>query len=140
MRGLRDDGRVTEEEVRKVVAKGGRDRPFRSEEVSKSGNSDREVLAAHDAETELPQSPEKLGKQVNRVRYDRYVTSLDGLPTHARPLEEVGPFGESETRGCAKARQRSQSGPGAAGRLQAWPVDAARVIPAQEFLYAGGDI
>ena len=41
--------------------------------------------------------------------YDRYVTLLDGLPIHARPLEEVGPFGESETRECAKARQRNQS-------------------------------
>ena len=32
------------------------------------------------------------------MQYDRYVTSLDGLPIHARPPEEVGPFGESETR------------------------------------------
>ncbi|CAN0590218.1 unnamed protein product, partial [Laminaria digitata] len=37
----------------------------------------------------------------------------------------------------AKARQRSQSGPGAAAWLRARPVDASRVIPAQEFLYAG---
>ena len=48
------------------------------------------------------------------MRYDRYVTYLDGLPTHARPLEEIGPFGESETREGAKAREQSQSGPGAA--------------------------
>ena len=71
------------------------------------------------------------------MRYDRYVTSLDGLPTHEGPPEGIGPFGESETRECAKARQRSQSGPGAAAWLRARPVDAQRVIPAQEFLYAG---
>ena len=71
------------------------------------------------------------------MRYDRYVTSLDGPPTHALPLEKVGPFGEIETRYCAKASQRSQSGPGAAAWLRARPVDASRSISAQEFLYAG---
>ena len=45
-------------------------------------------------------------------------------------------FGESENRECAKVRQRSQSGPGAATWLRARPVDAHRVIPAQKFLYA----
>ena len=74
---------------------------FRPEEVSDSGNSDREVLAAHDAETiNFHKTQKNLGKRVNRVRYDRRVTSLDGLPIHARPPEEVGPFGESETREC----------------------------------------
>ena len=83
------------------------------------------MLAAHDAETtNSHRAQKKLGKQVNLVRYDRYVTSLDGLPTHASPLEEVGPFGESETRECAKARQRSQSRPRAATWLRARPVDA----------------
>ena len=131
VRGLRDDGGVTEEEMGKVLTRGWRDRAFRPEEVSASGNSDREVLAAHDAvTTNSLKAQKKLGKQINRVRYDRYVTSLDGLPTHARPLEEVGPFGESETRECAKARQRSQSRPGDASWLRARPVDAQRVIPA----------
>ena len=71
------------------------------------------------------------------MRYDRYVTSLDGLPTHVRPPEEVDSFRQSETRECAKARQRSQLGPGAAAWLRARSMDAQRVIPAQEFLYAG---
>ena len=138
VRGLRDDGGVTEEEMGEVVPRGWRDGAFRPEEVSESGNSDREVLAAHDAETtNSHKAQKKLGKQANRVRYDRHVTSLDGLPSHARAPEEVGPFGERETRECAKARQRSQSGPGAAAWLRARPVDVQRVIPAQEFLYAG---
>ena len=62
---------------------------------------------------------------------------LDGLPIRARPPEEFGPFGVSEIRECTKAKQRSQSGPGAAAWLRARPVDASSVIPAQEFLYAG---
>ena len=93
------------------------------------------MLATHDAETtNSHKAEEKLGEQVNRVRYDRYVTSLNGLSTHDRPPEWIGPFGESGTREYAKARQRSQSGPGAAAWLRARPVDAQRVIPAQEFL------
>ena len=71
------------------------------------------------------------------MSYDRYVTSLDGLPIHARPPEEVGPFGASETRECAKAGQPRQSGPGAAAWLMARPADASHVIPAQELLHAG---
>ena len=134
VRGLRVDGGVTEEDMGEVVPRGWRDRAFRPQEVSASGHSDREVLAAHDAETtNSHKSPQKLGKQANRVRYDRYVTSLDVLPTHARLPEEVGPFEESETRECAKARQRSPSGP-AAEWLRACPVVAQRVIPAQTFL------
>ena len=86
---------------------------------------------------QLPQSPGKTGEKVNGVRYGRYVTSLDGLPIHTRPPVEVGPFGESEIRECAKARQRSQSGPVAASWLRARLVDAQRVIPAQELPYAG---
>ena len=138
VRGLRDDGGVTEEEIGEVVPRGWRDRAFRPEEVSASGYSDREVLAANDAETSNShKAQKKLGKQVNRVQYDRYVTSLDGLSTHARPPEEVGPFGESETRERAKARQRNKSGTGAAAWLRARPADPQRVISAQEFLYAG---
>ena len=120
-----------------VVPRGWRDRAFGPEEASASGNSDQEVLAAHDAETtNSHKTQKKLGIQVNRVRYDRYVTSLDGLSTHACPPGEVGPFEESETRECAKARLRSQSGPGAAAWSRARPVDAQRVIPAQKFQYA----
>ena len=116
---------------------GSRDRAFRAEEVSASGNSDREVLAAHDAETtNSHRAQKKLGKQVNLVRYDRYVTSLDGISTNSRPPEGIGPFAGSETRECAKTRQRSPSGPAAAAWLRARPVGAQRVIPAQAFLYA----
>ena len=138
VRGLRDDGGVIEEEMSDVVPRGWRDRAFRPEKVSASGNSDLEVSEAHDAETtNSHKAQKKPRKQDNRVRYDRYVTSSDGLPPHARPPAEVGPFGESETREFAKARQRSQSGPGVAAWLRARAVDVQRVIPAQELLYAG---
>ena len=110
VRSLRDEGGVTEEEMGEVVPRGWRDRAFRPEEVSASGNTDREVLAAHDAETTNSRRVQKkLGKQVNRVRYDRYVTSLDGLPTHERPPEGIGPFRVSETRECAKGQATAVS-------------------------------
>ena len=131
VRGLRDYGGFAEEEMGEAVSRGWRDRAFRPEEESTSGNSDREVLAAHDAETiKSNEAQKKLGKEVNLVRYDRYVTYLDGLPIHERTPEQIGPFGESETRECTKARQRSQSGPGASGWLRARPVDASRITPA----------
>ena len=90
--------------MREVVPRGWRDRGFRPREISASGNSDREVMAAHDADaTNSHKTQKELGKQVNRVRYDRCVISLDGLPTHTCPSEEVGPVRESETRECAKS-------------------------------------
>ena len=107
VRGLRDDGGVTEE-MGEVLPRGWRDRALRPEEVSASVNSDRDELVAHNGETTNSHKAQKnVGKQVNRVRYDRYVAPLDGLLIHARPPVEVGPFRESET-GCAKARQRIQ--------------------------------
>ena len=63
------------------------------------------MLAAHDAgNTNFDRAHGKLGSQVNRMYYNRYVTSLDGLPIYVRPLEEVGTFGDNETLECAKAR------------------------------------
>ena len=101
VRGLRDDGGVTEE-MGEVVPRGWRDRSFRPEELSASGSSDREVLAAHDAETTNSyKAQNKIRKQVNMVRYDRYVTSLDELPTDARPPEGIGKATESvRARSC----------------------------------------
>ena len=66
MRGLRNDGGVTEEEMGEAVPRGWRNKAFRHEEVSASGNSDREVLAA--AET------------TNRVRSS---VSTDSIVLHA---------------------------------------------------------
>ena len=59
VRGLRDEGEVTEEEMGEAVPRGRKDRAFRPEEVSASGNSDREVLAAHDAETTYSHKAQK---------------------------------------------------------------------------------
>ena len=68
------------------------------------------------------------------MRYDLYVTFLDGLPIHAHPPEEVGRFMD-DARECAKGRQRSQSGPEAAAWLRARPKEATRIIPAQGLLH-----
>ena len=120
IRGLRDNGGVTEEDMGNVASRGWRDRAFRPEEVSASGNSDREVLAARDAETiNSHQAQKTFGKQANLVRYDRYVTPLDERSIHPLPPEQIGPFGESQTSECAKARKRNQSEPGAAAWLSA---------------------
>ena len=117
LRGLRDGGGATEEEMGDVGPRGWKDRGFRREDLGASGNSDRDVLAAHDAETiNSHKAHKKLGKQVNRVHYDRNVTSLDELPIRARPPEEVGPFWKIETHEYAKARQLGRSGLGAAAR------------------------
>ena len=97
-----------------------------------------DVLPAHDAETiSSSKAQHRLGKLVNRVRYERYVSSLDQLP-ETRPQQDTSESqGEKETRDLARARQRSQSGSGATAFLRARPVDSARTIPASEFVTAG---
>ena len=82
-----------------------RDRAFRAGEQSASGQSIAEVLPAHDAETtSSSKSQYRLGKLVNRVRYDRYVASLEQLPETNPPRGTGNPLGEKETRGFARAR------------------------------------
>ena len=94
VRGLRDDGGVTEEEVGELVPQGWMDKAFRPEELSLSENSDREVLTARDAETtSCHKAQGKTAGKVIRVRYDRFITFLDGLSIHA-----------IHAHGCAKAR------------------------------------
>ena len=78
-----------------------------------------------------------LGQHVTRVRYQRYVASLDQLPEEAGPSGSNDVFGGIETRDLAKARQRSLSGPGAVACLRARPVDPARIVPASEFVSKG---
>ena len=51
VRVLQDDGKATDEDMCDVASRGWRDRAFRAEELSASGNSDGEVLPAHDADT-----------------------------------------------------------------------------------------
>ena len=83
VRGLRVDGGVTEEDMCEVVPRGWRDRAFRPQEVSASGHSDREVLAAHDAETtnshKYPQKTRKTG-QPSAVRPVRHITRRTSHP------------------------------------------------------------
>ena len=114
-----------------------RDRAFQAGEQSASGQSISDVLPAHDDETtSSSKTQHRLEKQVNRVHYDRYIASLEQLRETNPPRGTGDPLGEKETRGFAKARQRSQSGPGAT-ILRARLVDSSRIIPAPEFLYAG---
>ena len=115
-----------------VAPRGWRDRVFLPEEVSASGNSDQKVLAVHDAETTNSHKAQK--KSQNRST-GCCTTGTSYRWTDSPPMCH---FGEIETRECEKARQRSQSGPGALTWLRARSVDAERVIPAQKFL--GGDI
>ena len=122
-----------------IVAESWRDRAFRGEEQEASGGSVAEVLPAHDAESISPTSAQhRLGKLVNRVRYERYVPSLDQLPVETTTQRGTSnPQEEKESRGLARARHRSQSGPGATAFLRARPVHSARVIPPSEFVAAG---
>ena len=115
-----------------------RDRAFRAGEQGASGQLIVDILPAHDAEsTSSNKAQYKLGKLVNRVRYDRYVVSLEQLPETSSPRGTGDPHGEKETRGFAKARQISQSGPDANAFLRARPVDSSRVMQASEFVSAG---
>ena len=121
-----------------IVPESWRDRAFRAGEQSASGQSIADVLPAHDAEsTSSSKAQYRLGKLVNRARYDSYVASLEQLPQTSPPRGTDDPHGEKETRDFAKARQRSQSGPGATAFLRARPVDSSRVIPSSEFVSAG---
>ena len=95
------------------------------------------MLPAHNAETiRSSEAQHSLGILVNRVHYERYVSSLDQLP-ETRPQRDTGDSqGEEKTRDLAKARQRSQSGSGSTAFLRARPVDSAKTIPASEFVTA----
>ena len=120
-----------------IVPESWRDRAFRAGEQGASGQSIADILPAHDVESKSPNKAQyRLGKLVNRVRYDRHVDSLEELPETSPPRGTGDPHGEKETRGFAKARQ-SQSGPGATAFLRTRPVDSSRVIPASEFVSAG---
>ena len=97
-----------------------------------------EVFRAHDGETISSHKAQyKLGQQVNRVLYQRYVASLDQLPEEAGPSGSNDVFGGIETTDLAKARKRSLSGPGVVTCLRARPVDPARIILASGFVYIG---
>ena len=135
VRDLRDMHGVSEEAMANIVPESWRDRAFRAGEQGASGQSVADVLPAHDAETfRSSKVQHRLGKLVNRVHYERYVSSLDQLP-ETRPSASQG---EKETRDLAKARQRSQPGSGTTAFLRARPVlDSARTIPASEFVTAG---
>ena len=82
-----------------VVPESWRNRAFRANEERASWQSDAEVLPAHDGETiSSHKAQHKLGQQVNRVRYQRYVVSLDQLP------EEAGTSGSNDVLGGIETR------------------------------------
>ena len=122
VRDLRDVHGVSEEAMSNIVKERWRDRAFRRGEQDTSGQSMAEVLPAHDAETTSSSKAQyRLGKPVNRVRYHRFAAYLEQLPETPPPRGTGDPNGEKEMRGFAKARQRSQSGPGATAFLRADP-------------------
>ena len=135
IRDLRDVHGVSEEAMANIVPESWRDRAFREGEQGASGQSIADALPAHDAETISPSKAQhRLGKLVNRVHYERYVSSLDQFP-ETRPQRDTSESqGEKETRDLAKARQRSRSGSRATASLRARPVNSARTIPASEFV------
>ena len=93
-RDLRDIHRVSEEAMANAVPQSWRHRAFRANEERASWQSDVEVLPAPDGETISSHKVQhKLGQQVNRLRYQRYVASLDQLP------EEAGPSGSNDVFG-----------------------------------------
>lgn len=105
------------------MPRGWRGRAFRPEEVSAIEEfKNREVLAEHDAETINAHKAQKsIRKQVNRVRYDRYVASLDGLLIRARPPEEDRTFrGDRDPR----MRKSQATGPGRTGSRRVVTSDA----------------
>ena len=121
-----------------VVQESWRNRALRANEERSSWQSGVEVLPAHDGETISSHKVQhKLGQQVNRVQYQRYVASLDQLPEEAGPSGSNDVFGGIDTRDFAKTRQRSLSGPGAVACLRARPVDQARIISASEVVSIG---
>ena len=80
-RALRDIHGVLGEAMANVVPESWPNRAFRAKEERASWPSDVEVLPAYDGETiSSHKAQHKLGQQVNRVRCQRYVDSLDQLP------------------------------------------------------------
>ena len=95
-------------------------------------------MTAHHAESTSSNKTQcRLGKLVNPVNYDRYVASLEQVPETSPSRGTGDPHREEETRGCAKGRQRSQSGPGATAFFRARPVESSRVNRATGFVSAG---
>ena len=141
VRDLRDVHGVSEEGMANVVPGSWRNRASRANEEEASGLSVMEVLPAHDGETISSHKVQHIqaGQQVNRVRFQRYVASLDQLPEVAGPSGWKDLFGGIETslRDLAKTRQRNLSGPGAVACSRARPVDPARIIPASAFVSIG---
>ena len=108
VRDLRDVHGVSEEAMANILPESSRDRVFRAGEQGASGQSIADILPAHDAESTSPNKAQyRLGKLVNRARYDRYVASLEQLPETSPPRGTGNPHGEKEMRGFGKARQIS---------------------------------
>ena len=81
VRDIHDIIHVSDKAMSNVPPEIWKDRAFRANEGGASRKSDAEVLPAHDAATmSSHKAQHKLGQQVNRVRYQRHVSSLKQLP------------------------------------------------------------
>ena len=134
-RCLRNDGEVTDEETGRVVPTGWRGKAFRPGEGNASRNSDREVLAAHNAETISSPESQTNPREACQPAAIRSVRHISGRISH--PCAPAGGGKHTQTRECAKIRPSSQSGPGAFSWLRTNPVNAPRVIASRGILYAG---
>ena len=82
-----------------IVLGSWRDRAFREREQDVSGQSTAGLLPAHDVETtSYSRKQYRSGKLVCRVRYDRYVASLEQLPETTPPWGTGDPHGKNEAR------------------------------------------
>ena len=89
VRDLRDVHGVSEQAMANIVPESWWDRAFGAGEQGASGQSIADVLPAHDAETiSSSKAQHRLGKLVNRVHYERCVSSLDQLP-ETRPQRDT---------------------------------------------------
>ena len=108
IRDLGDVHGVLEEAMANTMPKIWRGRVFRAGDQHASGQSVSGVLLAHNAETiSSSKAQHRLGKLVDRVRFEKYVASLDQLPETTPQRGTGDPQGEKEMRGLAKVRQRN---------------------------------
>ena len=96
---------VSEEVMTNVAPNIRRNRAFRANAEGASGQSDVEVLPAHDAQIiSFHKAQHNLGQQVDRVRYQRYVGTLNQLPETAGQPGPNDMFGGNQSqRSCQRS-------------------------------------
>ena len=94
-----------------------------------------QTLAAHDCYHQARKAQSRIGKLVQASCFDGLRVSLSQLPDENVVPQENNPCSGLESKNLALARHRSLTGPGALACFRARPVDQARMIPPQEFVF-----